>query len=200
MIIVGLTGSIGMGKSTTADMFREEGVPVHDADAAVHQLYCGRAAPLIEAEFPGTTVKGVVDRERLSSVVLGRPEALKRLESIVHPLVRQVEQEFLDRHRREGAPLVVLDIPLLYESGGEKRVDKVLVVTADPEEQKRRVLSRPGMTEEKFRAILARQVPDSEKRSRADFLVDTGLGMDHARSAVRQIIAALTGQENIGNA
>ncbi len=195
MIVLGLTGSIGMGKSTTANMFRDAGVPVHDADATVHELYAGRAAPLIEAAFPGTVVDGKVDRARLSAAVLNDPEALRRLESIVHPLVREAELAFLERHRRSDTPLVVLDIPLLFESGGESRVDRIVVVTADAGEQRRRVLARPGMTAAKFEAILARQVPDREKRARADFIIDTGLGMESARAAVREIIAGLTGKE-----
>lgn len=194
MIILGLTGSIGMGKSTTAEMFRQEGIPVHDADAAVHELYAGRAAPLIEQAFPGTVVDGVVDRQKLSLRVVNDPQALKRLEAIVHPLVREIELEFLERHRKQGAPVVVLDIPLLFESAAEGRVDKVIVVTASAEEQRRRVLSRPGMTEEKYLAILQRQVPDSEKRARADFVIDTGRGIESAREVVRKIIASLIGK------
>lgn len=198
MIILGLTGSIGMGKSTTAEMFREEGVPVHDADAAVHELYAGRAAPLIEEAFPGTVVNGVVDREKLSRRVVNDAQALKHLEGIVHPLVREVEREFLERNRERGAPLVVLDIPLLFESAAEGRVDKIIVVTASAAEQRRRVLSRPGMTEEKYRVILQRQVPDDEKRARADFVVDTGQGFESARANVRRIIAGL--KENLDGA
>lgn len=200
MIILGLTGSIGMGKSTTARMFREEGVPVHDADAAVHRLYSGPAAPLIEAEFAGTVVNGTVDRERLAAAVLDNPQALKRLEGIVHPLVQQEERDFLERQRRLGAPLVVLDIPLLFETGKQDRVDRIVVVTANADEQRRRVLARPGMTEEKYRAILARQVPDREKRMRADFVIDTGKGMENARLEVRRIIAALIGKEGCEDA
>jgi dephospho-CoA kinase len=193
MIILGLTGSIGMGKSTTADFFRALGVPVHDSDAVVHALYAGRAAPLIEAAFPGTVTHGTVDRARLSAAVLGKPEALRRLEAIVHPLVREEETAFLEKARATRQPLVVLDIPLLFESGGEKRVDKVLVVTAPPEVQRARVLARPGMTAEKLDAILARQTPDAEKRARADFVVDTSHGLAAAEAAVRAIVAKLTG-------
>lgn len=195
MIIVGLTGSIGMGKTTTARMFAEAGVPVQDADAVVHDLYADRAAPLIEAAFPGTVVDGAVDRARLSKAVLGDAAALRRLESIVHPLVAEERQAFLEHHRRAGAPVVVLDIPLLFETGGADLVDKIVVVTADAEIQRQRVLDRPGMTEEKFEAILARQVPDAEKRARADFLIDTGLGMESARAAVAAIIEELCGDE-----
>ncbi|MCR4265669.1 dephospho-CoA kinase [Nitratireductor sp. ZSWI3] len=192
MIVLGLTGSIGMGKSTTARMFLEEGVPVHDSDAAVHRLYSGVAAPLIEARFPGTVVDGVVDRARLAKAVLGNPQAIAALEGIVHPLVRKDADDFVARNRAEGKNLVVLDIPLLFETGGMDRVDKIAVVTAPEEEQRHRVLARPGMTEEKFAAILARQVPDAEKRRRADFIVDTGNGMEPARAAVRAIVAALS--------
>ena len=195
MIILGLTGSIGMGKSTTAQMFVEAGIPVHDADAAVHALYSGRAAPLIEAAFAGTVTDGAVDRQRLSEAVLGRPEALKKLERIVHPLVAEDRDSFVRHNRKAGKRLVVLDIPLLFETGGAELVDKVVVVTADPDIQQERVLSRPGMTEQKFKAILARQVPDAEKRARADFIIDTGLGMDAARKAVDKIIAQLSGDE-----
>lgn len=199
MIVLGLTGSIGMGKSTTAGMFVDEGVPVHDSDAAVHRLYAGAAAPLIEARFPGTVSDGLVDRTRLAAAVLSNPQAMKALEAIVHPLVRKDADDFVERNRAEGRPLVVLDIPLLFETGGMDRVDRIAVVTASAEEQRRRVLSRPGMTEEKFEAILARQVPDAEKRRRADFIIDTGNGMEPAREAVRNIIKALSpGEAQLG--
>lgn len=194
MIVLGLTGSIGMGKSTTARMFMDEGVPVHDSDEAVHRLYAGVAAPLIEARFPGTVVEGTVDRERLSAAVIGKPEALRDLEKIVHPLVRADADAFLARHRAAGAPLAVLDIPLLFETGGRDRVDQVVVVTAPPEVQRARVLARPGMTGEKFAAILARQVPDAHKRARADHVIDTGQGMEAARAAVKALVAALAGK------
>jgi dephospho-CoA kinase len=195
MIVLGLTGSIGMGKSTTAAMFRDAGVPVHDSDETVHRLYAGEAAPLIEAAFPGTTVDGAVDRTRLGRAVLGDAEALRRLEEIVHPLVRADADRFLDRQRAEGAPLAVLDIPLLFETGGRDRVDKVVVVTAPPPVQRQRVLARPGMTVEKFEAILAAQVPDAEKRRRADFVIDTGQGMEEADREVRRIVALLAGDK-----
>ncbi|WP_292898256.1 dephospho-CoA kinase [Nitratireductor sp.] len=191
-IVLGLTGSIGMGKSTTGRMFMDEGIPVHDADAAVHRLYTGVAAPLIEARFPGTVIEGTVDRARLAEAVMGKPEAFKALEEIVHPLVRQDADDFVAGHRENATPLVVLDIPLLFETGGEDRVDRIVVVTAPEEEQRRRVLSRPGMTEEKFAAILARQVPDAEKRRRADFIIDTGEGMEPARQAVKAVISELS--------
>ncbi len=195
MIVVGLTGSIGMGKSTTAKMFAEAGVPVHDSDETVHRLYSGKAAPLVEAAFPGTTQAGVVDRAGLAERVLGDAAALKKLEAIVHPLVRADADAFLARHRAAGAPLAVLDIPLLFETGGRDRVDKVVVVTAAPEIQRARVLARPGMSEAKFAAILAKQVPDADKRRQADFVVDTGQGFDAARSAVETIIAELAGDK-----
>ncbi|MGO4830954.1 dephospho-CoA kinase [Rhizobiaceae sp. 2RAB30] len=199
MIVLGLTGSIGMGKSTTAKMFAEAGVPVHDSDEAVHRLYAGAAAPLVEEAFPGTVRDGTVDRTRLAERVIGDVAAIRRLEAIIHPLVRADADAFLERHRRAGAPLAVLDIPLLFETGGRNRVDKVLVVTASAELQRERVLARPGMTEERFRAILARQVPDPEKRGEADFVVDTGSGLESAREAVAAIVSQLTG-ENPGDA
>lgn len=193
MIVLGLTGSIGMGKSTTAKMFAEAGVPVHDSDETVHRLYAGAAAPLVEAAFPGTVVDGTVDRGLLAGQVIGKRQALKQLEAIVHPLVRADAEAFLTRHRDAGAPLVVLDIPLLFETGGRGRVDKVVVVTTPPDVQRERVLARPGMTAEKFEAILKSQVPDAEKRRLADFVIDTSLGMEAAREAVGAIVAVLAG-------
>ena len=193
MIILGLTGSIGMGKSTTAKMFADAGVPVSDADRMVHALYAGAAVPHIEKAFPGTVSDGVVDRDKLAATVLGNPARLRELEAIVHPLVRAETDAFVERHRQAGAPLIVLDIPLLFEIGGMGRVDRILVVTAPADVQRERVLSRPGMTEEKFDAILAKQVPDAEKRRRADFVIDTSRGMDAAREDVLRIIAELTG-------
>ncbi|MDR7223596.1 dephospho-CoA kinase [Aminobacter aminovorans] len=192
MIVLGLTGSIGMGKSTTAKMFTDAGVPVHDSDEAVHRLYAGQAAPLIEAAFPGTVKDGVVDRTELSRHVLGDAAALKKLEGIIHPLVRADANAFLERNRAAGAPIAVLDIPLLFETNGRGRVDKVVVVTAPADVQRQRVLARLGMTEQKFEAILAKQVPDAEKRKLADYIVDTGNGLDPARAAVQAIIAELT--------
>jgi len=191
MIVIGLTGSIGMGKSTTAKMFAEEGVPVHDSDEAVHRLYSGAAVPLVEAAFPGVTVDGRIDRTLLGQRVIGNAEAIRKLEQIVHPLVRADADAFLARNRAAGAKLAVLDIPLLFETGGRDRVDKVVVVSAPAAVQRERVLARPGMTAEKFEAILARQVPDAEKRRLADFVVDTGAGMEAAREAVRRIVADL---------
>jgi dephospho-CoA kinase len=193
MFILGLTGSIGMGKSTTAGMFRACGVPVHDADATVHGLYQGQAAPLVEAAFPGVVVKGAVDRMRLSAALGGKPEAYQTLETIVHPLVRAAEEAFLAKARLNCTPLVVLDVPLLLETGGERRVDAVLVVTAPPEVQRARALARPGMSEEKLETILSRQMLDFEKRRRAHFTVDTSLGLAHAERAVRDIIRSLAG-------
>jgi dephospho-CoA kinase len=194
MIVLGLTGSIGMGKSTTAKMFSDFGVPVHDSDEAVHRLYRGKAVPLVEAAFPGTASYGVVDRAKLAARVLGDPAALKRLEAMVHPLVRADATAFLKRHHAAGAPLAVVDIPLLFETGGQERVDQVVVVTAPSEVQRERVLSRPGMTVEKFEAILAKQVPDQEKRTMADFVIDTGQGMEAARRQVADVIEELTGR------
>ena len=192
MIKLGLTGSIGMGKSTTANMFRDAGVPVHDADATVHALYHGEAVSPIEAAFPGVSADGVVDRTLLSQRVLNDAQAMRKLEAIVHPLVQAREQEFLEEAHSNGARLVVLDIPLLFETGGKKRVSKILVVTAPSHVQRQRVMSRPGMTKEKFEAILARQVPDAEKRSHADYIIDTSLGMDAARKTVAAIIEELS--------
>lgn len=192
MIVIGLTGSIGMGKSTTAKMFAEEGVPVHDSDEAVHRLYSGAAVPLVEAAFPGVTVDGRIDRVRLGERVIGNAEAIRKLEQIVHPLVRADADAFLARNRAADAKLAVLDIPLLFETGGRDRVDKVVVVSAPAAIQRERVLARPGMTVEKFEAILARQVPDAEKRRLADFVVDTGAGIEAARATVRRIVADLS--------
>jgi dephospho-CoA kinase len=191
VIILGLTGSIGMGKSTTARMFAEAGVPVHDSDETVHRLYSGKAAPLVERRFPGTTVDGVVDRDRLAKAVFGNAAALKELEDIVHPLVRQDEERFLEEQRARGTPLVVVDIPLLFEVGAESRVDRIAVVSAPAEIQRRRVLSRPGMTEARFDAILAKQLPDAEKRRRADYVIDSGNGLEPARHQVERIIGEL---------
>lgn len=192
--VLGLTGSIGMGKSATAAMFAARGVPVHDADAAVHRLYGsgGAAAAAIGAAFPGTLAPdGAVDRGALRAAVLDDPERLAALERIVHPLVGQVAQDFLARHA--GAPLVLLDIPLLYETGGEGRCDAVLVVSAPPAVQRARVLARPGMSEAALAAILAKQMPDAEKRARADFVIDTSRGFAEAEAEVDRVIAAVGG-------
>ena len=189
MLVLGLTGSIGMGKSTTAKLFAEAGVPVYDADATVHLIYEGEAVPLIEAAFPGTTVDGKVDRGKLSAQVVGNDAAMKRLEGIVHPLLGAYHKKFLDDAERAGAPVAVVDVPLLYETGGEKRVDAVVVVTTDPEQQRQRILARDNMTPEKLDAILARQLPDAEKRKRADFIVDTSHGLEPVRIRIAEILA-----------
>jgi dephospho-CoA kinase len=186
--VVCLTGSLGMGKSATAKMFAEAGVPVHDADAVVHDLYAGAAVPLIEAAFPGSTVSGAVDRQKLAAMVINDKAALKRLEAIVHPLVGAARSKFLAEAEANATPIVVLDIPLLFEIGGEARCNAVVVVSAPAEVQRRRAFERPGMTEEKFAALVAKQVPDAEKRRRADFIVDTSQGFDHARAQVRDIL------------
>jgi dephospho-CoA kinase len=188
MIILGLTGSIGMGKSTTAKLFEEAGVPVYDADASVHRLYEGEAAPAIEAAFPGTTVDGKVDRNRLSAKVVHDAAAMKQLERIVHPMLGAGRQKFFDQAEQSGAPVVVVDVPLLFETGGEKRVDAVVVVTTTAEIQRERILARDNMTGEKLDAILARQLPDAEKRKRADFVVDTSHGLDPVRLQIRDIL------------
>jgi dephospho-CoA kinase len=188
MIVLGLTGSIGMGKSTTAKLFAEAGVPVYDADAAVHALYEGEAAPAIEAAFPGTTTDGKVNRNKLSERVVHDPEAMRRLEQIVHPMLGASRQKFLQDAERSGAPVAVVDVPLLFETGGEKRVDAVVVVTTTPEIQRERILARPNMTREKLDAILMRQMPDSEKRKRAHFIVDTSHGLDPVRLQIQDIL------------
>jgi dephospho-CoA kinase len=188
MIILGLTGSIAMGKSTTAKLFAEAGVPVYDADATVHRLYEGEAAPAIEAAFPGTTVDGKVDRARLSARVVNDPAAIKRLEGIVHPMLGASRQKFLLDAEQSGAPVVVVDVPLLFETGGEKRVDAVVVVTTSPEIQRERVLTRANMTPEMLATVLTRQLPDAEKRKRADFVVDTSHGLDPVRARIRDIL------------
>lgn len=196
MIVLGLTGSIGTGKSTTAAMFRDLGVPVHDADAAVHDLYRSEAVAPVAERFPEALKDGAIDRKVLSAILAEAPERFRELEAIIHPLVRARENAFLDAERRNGASLVLLDIPLLFETGGEARVDKVVVVTCDAQTQRSRVLARPGMTEEKFKLILSRQTPDAEKRRRADFLIDTGGGLEAARKQVEEIVESLKGQEN----
>jgi len=191
MFIFGLTGSIGMGKSTTAGFFREAGVPVHDSDAVVHQLYEGEAVGPVEAAFPGVTVDGKIDRARLATKLVGTPEAIKRLEAIVHPLVRATTQRFIDAQASRGARVIVLDIPLLFETGGEKNVDAVVVVSAPAEVQRARVLGRPGMSAEKLDALLARQMSDAEKRARAHFVVDSSRSFGSARAQVHAILRAV---------
>jgi dephospho-CoA kinase len=190
MFVIGLTGSIAMGKTTTAKLFAEEGVPVHDADATVHRLYAAEAAPLIEAAFPGTAKDGKVDRAALAERVVGDAAALKRLEAIVHPLVWDAEIRFLEQAERAGAKIVVLDIPLLFETGGDRRVDATVVVSAPAEVQRARLLER-GLSLERMEALLARQMPDEEKRRRADFVVDSAHGIEHARGQVRHILDAV---------
>ena len=191
MIVIGLTGSIGMGKTTTAKLFAEEGVPVLDSDEVVHGLYRAEAVPLIEAAFPGTTISGMVDRQKLGDILRQNPANFTRLEEIVHPLVRNKQEAFLAKARKDDRAFAVLDIPLLFETGAEARVEKVVVVSCAPEIQRERVLSRPGMTEEKFEMILARQMPDAEKRRRADFVVDSGNGVEAARDQVKEILQKL---------
>jgi len=191
MFILGLTGSISMGKSVTARLFAEAGVPVHDADAAVHRLYDGEAAAAIEAAFPGTTAGGKVDRTKLGARVLDDAAAMKRLEEIVHPLVRESEKKFLATAAAQAARIVVLDIPLLFETGSDARVDAVVVVSAPPDVQRARALERPGMTPAKLDAIMAKQMPDSDKRARAHFIVDSSHGIDSARAQVRGILRAV---------
>ena len=188
MLLLGLTGSIGMGKSTTAKLFAEAGVPVYDADATVHMLCEGEAVPAIEAAFPGTTADGKVDRNKLSARVVHDPAAIRQLEQIVHPMLGASRQKFLDDAERSGAPVAVVDVPLLFETGGEKRVDAVVVVTTTPEIQRQRILARDNMTGEKLDAILARQLPDAEKRRRADFVVDTSHGLDPVRARIQDIL------------
>jgi dephospho-CoA kinase len=190
MFILGLTGSMAMGKSTTAKLFAEEGVPVHDADAVVHRLYEGEAAPAIEAAFPGTTRDGRVDRAALRERIAGSAESLKFLESIVHPLVARARDRFLAEAEASGAGVALLDVPLLFETGGENRVDAVVVVSAPLEVQRARVLER-GIGAAQFEALLARQMPDAEKRRRADFVVNTSGGIESARAQVKAILKAV---------
>jgi dephospho-CoA kinase len=190
MFVLGLTGSIGMGKTTTARLFADAGVPVYDADASVHRLYEGEAVAAIEAAFPGATKDGKVDRAELGRCIVGNAEALRRLEAIVHPLVRQAEVRFLEQAEKTGAKVAVLDIPLLFETGGDRRVDAVVVVTAPPDVQRARVLDR-DIAPAQFEALLARQMPDAEKRRQADFVVDTSRGIESARAQVHDILAAV---------
>jgi len=197
MIVIGLTGSIGMGKSTVSQMFAEEGAPAFNSDDAVHELYAsgGAAVAPVEAAFPGVTKDGAIDRGALSARVVDNSEAIKQLEAIVHPLVRQAQIAFLEKHHHAGAKAAVLDIPLLFESGGAERVNKVVVVSAPGDVQKARVMSRPGMTEEKFAYLLSRQMPDAEKRARADFIIDTSGEFDATRAQVRAVLDARSKQD-----
>jgi dephospho-CoA kinase len=197
VFILGLTGSMGMGKSTAANFFRQAGVPVNDSDAVVHRLYEGDAVAPVEAAFPGVTADGRIDRAKLAAQLVGKPEAIKKLEAIVHPLVRAVTARFVAEQAARGARIVVLDIPLLFETGGEKNVDAVVVVSATAEVQRARIIGRPGMTAEKLDALLARQMPDAEKRARAHFVVDSSGGFDSARAQVLgmlRAVASLPGQ------
>lgn len=194
MIIVGLTGSIGMGKTTTANMFAEELIPVQDADKVVHDLYSGKAVPLIEAAFPNTTKDNSVDRKLLGKIVVGNSAAMKKLETLIHPLVKQERDAFLSKEKAKNTKMVVLDIPLLFETGMDRMCDKIVVVTTSPEEQKQRVLARDGMTEEKFSKILKSQMPDAEKRKKADYIIDTSLGLLHAKKQIHKIIDELLEQ------
>lgn len=194
MIVIGLTGSIGMGKSTTAGLFAEQGIPVNDADQVVHDLYRGQAVAPIQAVFPEVIVNGVVDRQRLSENLAKNPANFNRLESIVHPLVRECEADFLARNRKLGEPIALLDIPLLFETGAEARVDKVVVVSCAEQVQRQRVMARSGMTKEKLDLILSRQLPDADKRARADYVIDTGQGIDKAREQVKTILEELRGK------
>jgi dephospho-CoA kinase len=192
MLILGLTGSIGMGKSTTATMFRAQGVPVHDSDATVHALYRGPAVAPVERAFPGVVVDGVVDRAKLGAQVVGNTERMKDLEQIIHPLVGQAREEFIAKSKAGGYRIIVVDIPLLFEIGGEKDVDLIVVCTAPAHVQASRVLVRPGMTVDKFHGILAKQVPDAEKRRRAHFSIDTSLGLYCARQQVKSLLRSLS--------
>lgn len=197
MLVIGLTGSIGMGKSTTARLFARQGVPVHEADAVVHALYTkgGAAVEAIGRAFPGAVRDGAVDRERLAQLVIGDPGALRRLEAIVHPLVRAEQMAWLKARADEGAEMVVLDIPLLFESGAAKEVDVVVLVTAPEAVRRKRVLARPGMSEAKLDALLARQMPEGERRKHADFIVETDQGINHAEAQVKAILSALAGRK-----
>jgi len=191
MIILGLTGSIGMGKSTTARLFAEAGVPVYDADATVHQIYAGEAVAAVEAAFPGTTVDGKVDRAKLSARVVHDQAAMRKLEQIVHPMLVAHRERFLEEAKRADAPVVVMDVPLLFETGGEQAVDAVVVVTTSAENQRERIRARGTMGDDALDAILKRQLPDAEKRKRADYVVDTSHGLDPVRERIRDILAAV---------
>ena len=191
MIIVGLTGSIAMGKSTTADIFRQENIPVHDADAVVHALYTGKAAALVERQFPGSTRDGAVDRSALGKFVIGNPKAMKQLEAIIHPLVAKEREKFLKNAEKQGAAITVLDIPLLFETGADQICDYIVVVTTSAKMQKQRALSRPGMSVVKFEKILASQMSNSEKKKRADFIVDTSFGVDKASEQVKALLEVI---------
>jgi dephospho-CoA kinase len=194
MLIVGLTGSLGMGKTTAAAHLRARGLPVFDADAEVHQLYATTAAPLIEAAFPGATRDGKVDREKLAALLVAEPSRFNKLEAIVHPLVRASERAFLNEEAAQGAEIVVLEVPLLFETGADHRVDATIVVSAPADVQRQRLISRDGFDEKKVERLLARQMPDAEKRLRADFVVDTGRGIEPMNATLDAIIAKLHGR------
>lgn len=191
MIIVGLTGSIGMGKTTTANMFADEGIRVHDADSVVHKLYAGRAVPLIEAAFPNTTKNNKVDRMALGKIVVGNSAAMKKLETLIHPLVKQERDIFLNNAKKDNEKIVILDIPLLFETGMDKQCDTIVVVATTLQDQRKRVLARVGMSEEKFINILASQMSDAEKRKRADFIIDTSKGIEAAKLQVLDVVTTL---------
>ncbi len=191
MLIIGLTGSIGMGKSTTANFFREAGLPVHDADQAVHELYESKAVPFIEEAFPNSVNAGKVDRNALFSQVSNNPDAMKQLEAIIHPLVKQHRDDFIIQVAKAGTRAVVLDIPLLFEIGADKDCDVVVVVTAPEFVQKQRVMARKGMTEARFQTILKKQMPDSQKRKRAHFIIDTGRGLEAAKRQVNDVLCSI---------
>ncbi|MBL1404507.1 MAG: dephospho-CoA kinase [Hyphomicrobiales bacterium] len=192
MIIIGLTGSIGMGKTTTAKMFADEGIPVQDADKVVHDLYCGKAVAVIEAAFPNTTKDNKVDRVALGKIVVGNSDAMKKLETLIHPLVKKERDVFLKTAQKNDIKIVLLDIPLLFETGMDKLCDTIIVVTATPEEQKNRVLARDGMSEAKFKKILASQMPDVNKRELADYIIDTSKGIKEAKLQVLRIIEKIS--------
>ena len=193
MFILGLTGSIGMGKTATAAIFRKEGVPVHDSDAAVHALYKGKAVPVIERAFPGVVHDGIVDRMLLGARVRDDPVAMRRLEALVHPMVREDRAAFVRAAALAGQKIVVLDVPLLFETGADKEVDATVVVSAPEAVQKERLYKRPGMTPEWLAVIMSKQMPDAEKRHRAQFIIDTSKGFAEAESQVRSILRALAG-------
>lgn len=195
MLVIGLTGGIGMGKSAAAAYFARAGIPVFDADACVHRLYEGEAVPAIEGEFPGVTRQGKVDRTLLAAKIAGKPERLKTLESIVHPMVVKAEIKFLIEEEKKGAALAVLEIPILFETGAERRVDVTIVLSAPLHVQRARVLARPGMTVDKLEHLLARQLPDAEKRARADYVVDSGTGLAKMHAEIDKLIESLRGRQ-----
>lgn len=196
MLVVGITGTIASGKSTTAAMFADEGVPVFSADATVHELYRGKAVKAVGDLFPAVIVDGAVDRRRLASVLAADPSLVARLEAVIHPLVREEEEAFVERSRRDGHRMIVIEHPLIFEKGERRRFDVVITTTAPAQLREERALTRSGMTEETFRLLSERQLPDEEKKARADFVVDTGLGMDAARASVRHILDRLAARQD----